>query len=104
MASAAATSMSKVIDELTECVICAETFTSPKVLPCQHSFCLKCLQTYGEENIPGDQLPCPLCRTVFTVPQAGFEGLPNNYFVNKLLIVRKVSTEEKKVEKKFCDL
>ena len=104
MASAAsATSMSKGIDELTECVICAETFTSPKVLPCQHSFCLKCLQAHGKDNIPGDQLPCPLCRTYFTILQEGFEGLPNNYFVNKLLIIRKTSVQEKNVAQ-FCDL
>src|SRR5579872_7413208 len=104
MASAAtAARKSDAIDELTECSICTETFTDPKILPCIHSFCLKCLKTYGEDNIPGDKLPCPLCRTNFTIPQTGFEGLNNHYFVNKLLVIRKMSVEETK-QSQFCDL
>ena len=87
---------------MTECLICAETFTDPKILPCVHTFCLKCLQTYGKDNIPGDQLPCPMCRTNFTIPQAGFEGLPNNYFMNQLMNIRKMSVKEGK-DNQFCD-
>src|SRR5271156_4897693 len=89
-ASSSVSIMPECLDELTECSICKQTFTDPKILPCVHSFCLKCLQTYGKDNIPGDQLACPLCRTNFTVPLAGFEGLPNNYFINKLLIINQM--------------
>src|SRR5277367_3174811 len=102
-ASAASTRMSEWLDELTECSICKQTFTDPKILPCVHTFCLTCLQTYGNDNIPGDQLACPLCRTNFTVPSAGFEGLPNNYFVNKFLIINRMSLEEPK-QVMFCPL
>src|SRR5579872_210531 len=106
-AAASATRKSDAVDELTECCICAGKFTDPKILPCIHSFCLKCLKTYGEDNIPGDQLPCPLCRTNFTIPQTGFEGLPNNYFVNKLMNINKMAEEKGEEEMKksqLCDL
>src|SRR5277367_6804163 len=101
-ASAASTRMSEWLDELTECSICKQTFTDPKILSCVHTFCLKCLQTYGKDNIPGDQLACPLCRTNFTVPPRGFEGLPNNYFVDKLLVINNMAVQEGK-KNQYCD-
>ena len=30
-------------DQLT-CNVCLDQYTDPKVLPCHHSFCLKCIQ------------------------------------------------------------
>jgi len=58
----------KELDDMTECSICTEVFTDPRVLPCIHTFCLKCLLNYGKDRQPGDHMPCPLCRKEFTIP------------------------------------
>ncbi|XP_041037255.1 E3 ubiquitin-protein ligase RNF183-like [Carcharodon carcharias] len=53
-----------------ECAICYCPYTrgsrTPRVLPCQHTFCSECLQvlvSLVEPEASGlCQLPCPLCR------------------------------------------
>ena len=91
------------MEDITECPICAETFTNPRVLPCIHTFCLECLQTYGKNKLPGDEVSCPMCRTNFVVPQKGLDGLPNNYFVNKLLLINKMSVSGKESKIQHCN-
>ena len=53
-------------DKLLECSICLEQIKSPKMLPCQHSFCLEpCLEKFFQSNILERGLhtvKCPLCR------------------------------------------
>jgi len=66
-----------------------DTLKKPKCLPCIHTFCLECLKTYGKEENPGDDLACPLCRKSFKIPANGFENLPNNFFIEDMLIVNK---------------
>jgi len=85
-------SADKELDDMTECSICTEVFTDPRVLPCVHTFCLKCLMNYGKDRqVPGDVLPCPLCRKVFTIPDDGLSGIQKNFFMEKLIRVRKLS-------------
>ena len=61
-----------------ECPISTKVYSEPKVLPCIHTFCLKCLEGWSEDKNPGDQMSCPLCRKEFTVPDGGLEKLPKN--------------------------
>jgi len=82
----------KELDDMTECSICTEVFTDPRVLPCIHTFCLKCLLNYGKDRPPGDDMPCPLCRKEFTIPNDGLSGMQKNFFMEKLLHARKLST------------
>ena len=91
------------MEDITECPICAETLTDAKVLPCIHTFCLKCLQTYGKDKKPGDEVSCPLCRTNFLVPQKGFDGLPNNYFINQLLLINQLSIKKGSPQVQHCN-
>jgi len=81
----------KELADMTECSICKEVFTNPRVLPCIHTFCLKCLLNYGKDKRPGDRLPCPLCRKEFTIPDDGLSGTQNNFFMDNLLRLRKLS-------------
>ena len=83
-----------VMKELTECCICTEVFTDPRVLPCQHTFCLQCLVNCGRDRRPGNRMPCPLCRTEFTIPADGLSGTQQNYDIEKLLSARKLSAGE----------
>jgi len=84
-------SADKELDDMTECSICTEVFTDPRVLPCIHTFCLKCLLNYGKDRQPGDRMPCPLCRKEFTIPDDGLSGMQKNFFMEKLLHARKLS-------------
>ena len=68
------------ITEIATCPICLEDFTDPTSLPCVHSFCFKCLQRHLADCRPQDDVPCPLCRTEFRIPQSGLDGLKTNFF------------------------
>jgi hypothetical protein len=42
---------------LITCSICTKPFTDPHVLPCLHSYCLKCIRDEASKN--HDQFRCP---------------------------------------------
>ncbi|XP_060068022.1 uncharacterized protein LOC132548217 [Ylistrum balloti] len=54
--------------ELTDCPICLETLERPKALPCLHTFCYDCLESFIKEKaerhlmLPFKSFPCPICR------------------------------------------
>jgi len=87
-------SVVKELYDMTECTICTEMFADPRVLPCIHTFCLKCLVNYGKDRQPGDGMPCPLCRKEFTIPDDGLSGMQKNFFMEQLLSARKLSAGE----------
>src|SRR6218665_3957862 len=84
-------SLSKEINAITECSICTESFIDPRVLPCLHTFCLKCLESYGESRKCEEILNCPICRASFVLSAMKFTDLPVNFFIQKLLEVNKIS-------------
>ena len=73
------------LEDITECPICSEIFVDTRVLPCIHTYCLRCITSLGGDKTPGDKIPCPLCRKEFAIPEGGISKLPKNYFVEKLL-------------------
>lgn len=69
------------LEDLLECAICLERMDErSRVLPCQHTFCIKCLgimvQTKGH-------LQCPECRTDFQ--QLNINSLPRNVLLVRIL-------------------
>jgi len=98
----------KELDNVTECPICNDVFTDPRILPCKHTFCFECLLNclnYGKNRKPGDRLPCPVCRKKFTIPQDGLSGIQKNVDMKKLLRgihVRKLSAG--KARHILCDV
>lgn len=81
------------LKELTECCICAESFTDPKMLPCMHTFCSGCLQEMADaaSKRPGDRMPCPVCRREYQIPSDGFSGLPRNFLMDRLVEIATVA-------------
>jgi len=59
-----------------QCPICKEDLRDPRLLPCVHWFCLECLEGYCRDKLPGDDVPCPVCRNEFQIPKNGFADLP----------------------------
>jgi hypothetical protein len=72
------------LNNITECSVCAETYSDPRVLPCIHTYCLKCIKRFSDNKHPGDCVSCPLCRKDFIVPEHGIDSLPKNFFVEQL--------------------
>nr|XP_014349300.1 PREDICTED: tripartite motif-containing protein 2 [Latimeria chalumnae] len=67
------------------CSICLDRYKNPKVLPCLHTFCERCLQNY----IPAHSLTlsCPVCRQTSILPEKGVCALQNNFFITNLMDV-----------------
>jgi len=84
-------SAAKQLDDLSECPICTEVYTDPRVLPCVHTFCLKCIDKWGKDKAVDGKLACPMCRKEIMIPEGGFADLPKNFFVEKLMDVRKLA-------------
>jgi len=70
-----------------ECPICLGQIQKPKMLPCQHSFCLDpCLRTVVEDITNGGKLKCPICQRNFNVPIiGGVDAFPDNLLMKSLL-------------------
>ncbi|XP_078309669.1 uncharacterized protein LOC144618045 [Crassostrea virginica] len=90
------------------CPICLEEVRNPKDLPCFHTFCKSCIQTYISSTAActGDQsvksIECPVCRKSITAPRNDVSseewasGLPKN----KLIVSMSVDAEQK--ETSYC--
>lgn len=71
------------LDDLLVCSICSDNLTSPKKLPCNHTFCLKCLEAYARHGGRGGSesklCRCPLCRNETMLKGGGsIQELPDN--------------------------
>src|SRR6218665_895442 len=91
------------IKDITECCICTEMFTDPRMLPCIHTFCLLCLEKTKSESQkkPGDKMPCPLCRKEFIIPTEGLRGVQKNFFMERLMEMAKLSQPPDII--RYCD-
>ena len=94
----------KEMDDISRCCICTELYTNPKVLPCIHTFCLTCLETYAKDKDPGETESCPLCRQEFIIPQGGLPQLPNNFLISQMIEARKLFSQDTQQQQLSCDL
>jgi E3 ubiquitin-protein ligase SH3RF len=68
------------LNDLLECSVCLERLdTSSKVLPCQHTFCKKCLEEIVSTH---KELRCPECRILVDVK---IDDLPPNVLLMRIL-------------------
>ncbi|CAD5114618.1 unnamed protein product [Dimorphilus gyrociliatus] len=69
-------------EETLSCAICLESWlrNKPRVLPCQHTFCLDCLENLETNNT----IKCPVCRQNVTIPNGGVINFPRNLLISSL--------------------
>ncbi len=67
----------QLIQQRLTCPVCLDRYKKPKLLPCQHTFCLyPCLVNLIDRSTR--RIKCPECRGVHIVPVQGVESYPNN--------------------------
>ena len=71
----------KKIENQLKCLLCG-IYTVPKLLQCNHVFCMDCLVKSVTRN---QCLLCPTCHQVTPTPPAGVAGLQNAFQINDLL-------------------
>ena len=75
----------KALTELLECSVCLDQLDeTSKVLPCQHTFCKRCLDGIVNSK---RELRCPECRFVV---ETRVEDLPSNILLIRLLESMKI--------------
>lgn len=77
------------LEEQLACPACQERFEEPRTLPCQHSFCLSCLQQIPL-SIQGGKyiISCPSCSQPARLPDNGATDFPPALLINNFLNVR----------------
>ena len=98
------------IESLLTCSICLETLNDPRTLPCFHSFCKCCLETFVKkqrEKVVGKEIKdfnCPTCRSVFTLePSEEVEGMSGSHFIRNMLDVMAIQRRAKVAKCSHCE-
>ena len=86
----ATASSTRSLEDILTCCLCFYLYNTsvniPKALPCQHTFCIPCLDKFicmvNENN---EEPQCPKCKAGFSVPKEGARKLPTNLTVQELI-------------------
>ena len=65
------------------CAVCQEHYTEPKILPCLHYYCKKCVHALVLRTGSKQPFSCPECREKTTLPEGGVDQLKTAFFVNR---------------------
>lgn len=75
------------MDVLLTCSVCNDRFKNPKLLPCQHTFCMEpCLEKVADTS--RHQVKCPECNAEHRIPYQGVQAFPNNVTLTRFLELR----------------
>ena len=65
------------------CAVCQEHYTEPKILPCLHYYCKKCVRKLALRTGSKQPFSCPECREETTLPEGDADQLKTAFFVNR---------------------
>jgi RING-type zinc-finger len=97
---AAAAVQGEQLSTILQCSICIDVFTDPRILPCLHTFCCKCIADWCEDKQRGGKVTCPECREEFVIPDSGVDGLKKNFYITNMLSIN----EEKQKTQELWEL
>ncbi|XP_070211893.1 E3 ubiquitin-protein ligase TRIM33-like [Littorina saxatilis] len=85
-----------------ECPVCHDDFTDPKILPCTHLVCRKCVMSWLRKG--GNQAGCPLCRASILPQGASIQDVAALVDDLPTDIITKAAVESRRVlnEKHVC--
>ena len=69
------------------CKLCSGEYREAKTLPCLHSFCTPCLESYVHKHTTESAhlwFMCPECRDIINIPATGISGYHTNDFLMNL--------------------
>ena len=66
------------------CSICQEHYTEPKLLPCFHYFCEKCILRLVQAAGPAKLVSCPECRSKVTLTKHKVGELKAAFFITRI--------------------
>ena len=75
------------LKEQVTCPVCLDVFTQPKLLACNHAFCMDCIDCLPFDQVDGDnKIYCPTCREPTTLPCNGSAAsLRPAFYINTLI-------------------
>ena len=84
----------KIKEELI-CSVCLELYTTPRILPCYHTFCEDCLDNLAlNKESDTYYISCPVCREKIKQPEEGARGFPKAFQIINIVDIHR--QEEKK--------
>ncbi|XP_019633706.1 PREDICTED: tripartite motif-containing protein 2-like [Branchiostoma belcheri] len=88
-------------DKFLTCDICQNIFDDPRILPCHHTFCARCLKRWCKGK---SQFTCPTCRYQVTLQETGVSSLPLDFYKKNLLDFRASKSKEIKEAHSQCQM
>lgn len=87
-----------------QCALCLHSYSDPRILPCFHTFCSKCLEMncVQQTEKKTTSIYCPKCFDQSELPSSGIDGLPRNMYVQNLQTIQSTSRDSAPPAK--CDL
>ena len=86
------------------CPVCQEHFRDPKILPCLHYYCKKCVRQLALRAGPNRPFTCPECRRETALPQNDPDELPTAFFVNRIIELRAKMEKAQDKRESVCEM
>jgi hypothetical protein len=97
---------SKDLDCGLTCMLCQGRYDEPKLLPCLHSYCRRCLHGLLFQDTPAavqTGIECPEChRPANVYDRSGVDGLPSDFWINRVIDIKALDAVN--VSDMRCDL
>ena len=89
----------KQAEDLITCAICLGYFVDPRILPCSHTYCLRCIHQAAASS--GGQFNCPL-RDGTRIRANNIDSLPINRNLRDMvdLLPSLISTTDQNIERR----
>lgn len=85
------------------CAVCSELYDDPRILPCKHSYCLKCLLTLTKKTFNQNVITCLICQTKSICEYGDLIFYPKNKVLN-ILVQSFISETKTEAASCLCDI